>query len=47
MEFIKTNLSAREEKYKRSSIIFDTGKLESYDAIEKAVERLYTIIEQK
>ena len=23
------------------------GKLESYDAIEKAVERLYTIIEQK
>ena len=47
MEFIKTNLSAREEKYKRSSIIFDTGELESYDAIEKAVERLYTIIEQK
>ena len=43
MEYIEKNLSIREEKYKRSSIIFDTGELDSYDAIEKAVERLYVI----
>ncbi len=43
LDFIKENLARREDKYKQSSVIFDTGKLESHEAIEKAVDRLYEL----
>lgn len=46
LEFIKENLSRREEKYKQSSVIFDTGELDSYEAIDKVVEQLHTICEK-
>lgn len=42
-KFISENLSRREEVYKKSSVIFDTGELDSYEAIDKAVDRLYDI----
>lgn len=43
MAFITENLARREEKYKQSSVIFDTGELGNYEAIEKAVKRLCEI----
>lgn len=43
LAFIKENLLRREEKYEQSSVIFDTGELDSYKAIDKAVEELLTI----
>ncbi|WP_455498057.1 shikimate kinase [Coprobacter sp.] len=43
LEFIKENLARRKEKYEQSSIIFDTGELDSYEEIDKAVNQLLEI----